>query len=433
MRLKTFKHLALVTALATVLAACGGGNSADPMAAASQISDTNLSWVDQPASIKWEGADAESAAALKERRGRNGRRGSGNNTDTTTESGGDSSGVTTESTSGSGSTSSGGTSSGNTASNSGSSGSSDTASGETTTGNGSTGTDSAAGADSSSNGEGNSNSDSANNNGGPSVSAQASFASGNNGAPAGAASGTYGAVTFDEEWSGSLDRSKWSTRMPHWGNAPELDNWKIEDGQLKIWTPKMANGQFLFENRAMVTHDKFNQRYGWFEMEAKLPPGQGMWPSFWLYGIYGTDRPEIDIMESHGGVDEWWGDPNPIDYGATVWLGQLNGNHERVGMVRPTHYGLTPGDLTTGFHKYGALWEPDGITFFLDGQQIGDKIHTSRMNREMWIIVGLGTGVPGTYNAPTSRTPTNSEFVINYVRAWALPGGVTTVNGSTVN
>ena len=221
--------------------------------------------------------------------------------------------------------------------------------------------------------------------------------------------------------------------MPHWGNAPELDNWKIEDGQLKIWTPKMANGQFLFENRAMVTHDKFNQRYGWFEMEAKLPPGQGMWPSFWLYGIYGTDRPEIDIMESHGGVDEWWGDPNPIDYGATVWLGQLNGNHERVGMVRPTHYGLTPGDLTTGFHKYGALWEPDGITFFLDGQQIGDKIHTSRMNREMWIIVGLGTGVPGTYNAPTSRTPTNSEFVINYVRAWALPGGVTTVNGSTVN
>ena len=443
MRLKTFKHLALVTALATVLAACGGGNSADPMAAASQISDTNLSWVDQPASIKWEGADAESAAALKERRGRNGRRGSGNNTDTTTESGGDSSGVTTESTSGSGSTSSGSTSSGgtssgntasgNTASNSGSSGSSDTASGETTTGNGSTGTDSAAGADSSSNGEGNSNSDSANNNGGPNVSAQASFASGNNGAPAGAASGTYGAVTFDEEWNGSLDRSKWSTRMPHWGNAPELDNWKIEDGQLKIWTPKMANGQFLFENRAMVTHDKFNQRYGWFEMEAKLPPGQGMWPSFWLYGIYGTDRPEIDIMESHGGVDEWWGDPNPIDYGATVWLGQLNGNHERVGMVRPTHYGLTPGDLTTGFHKYGALWEPDGITFFLDGQQIGDKIHTSRMNREMWIIVGLGTGVPGTYNAPTSRTPTNSEFVINYVRAWALPGGVTTVNGSTVN
>ena len=32
-------------------------------------------------------------------------------------------------------------------------------------------------------------------------------------------------------------------------------------------------------------------------MEAKLPPGAGLWPSFWLYGIYGTTRPEINIME----------------------------------------------------------------------------------------------------------------------------------------
>ena len=252
--------------------------------------------------------------------------------------------------------------------------------------------------------------------------------------PAGAAPGTFGAVTFDEEWDGPLDTRKWHTRMPHWNaGIPDLDNWKIESGQLKIWTPRMDDGQFLFENRAMVTYDKFSQRYGWFEMEARLPPGKGLWPSFWLYGIYGTDRPEIDIMESHGGVDQWWGDPNPIDYGATVWLGQLDGNHELIGMARPTDVGITPGDLTLGFHKYGALWEPDGITFFFDGKQIGDKIHTSQMNRELWIIVGLGTGRPGDYNGPTSRTPTNSEYVINYVRAWALPGGVTTVNGRTVD
>ena len=431
MRLKTFKHLALVSALATVLAACGGGNSSDPMAAASQVSDTELSWVDQPASIKWEGADAESAAALKERRGSNGRRGgrnngnsgnSSNSTDnsaTTAAQDGSSSGATAAASgTDSGSTNDGSNSS-NSNSSSGGSSNSDSTGNDTANGDGSSSTDDTTAA-----------SDSTDDSSSTSAS---SFASGENGAPAGAKAGEYGAVTFDEEWNGSLDRSKWDTRMPHWGNAPELDNWKIEDGKLKIWTPRQANGEFLFENRALVTYDKFNQRYGWFEMEAKLPAGQGMWPSFWLYGIYGSDRPEIDIMESHGGVDEWWGDPNPIDYGATVWLGQLNGNHERVGMVRPTHYGITPGDLTKGFHKYGALWEPDGITFFFDGKQFGDKIYTSGMNREMWIIVGLGTGVPGTYNAPTSRTPTDSEFQINYVRAWALPGGVTTVNGRTVD
>lgn len=423
MRLKTFKHLALVSALATVLAACGGGsNSSDPMAAASQVSDTELSWVDQPASIKWEGADAESAAALKERRGSNGRRGTRNNNDSSTSTSTDSSTTTAAQDSGS---SSGSTSDGSSSSSSNSS-SSDSSNGETTTAD-------AAGTGDTSSTDNTTTANDSSNSGNSSASTSASFASGNSGAPAGASDGQYGQVTFDEEWNGSLDTSKWDTRMPHWGNAPELDNWKIEDGKLKIWTPKMENGEFLFENRAMVTHDKFNQRYGWFEMEAKLPPGQGMWPSFWLYGIYGSDRPEIDIMESHGGVDEWWGDPNPIDYGATVWLGQLDGNHERVGMVRPTHYGITPGDLTKEFHKYGALWEPDGITFFFDGKQFGDKIYTSRMNREMWIIVGLGTGVPGTYNAPTGRTPTNSEFEINYVRAWALPGGVTTVNGRTID
>ncbi len=431
MRLKTFKHLALASALTAVLAACGGGSGSDPMATANQVNDTELAWVDQPASIKWDGADAEAAAELKERRrNRDGRRGNGNsnsgsndnsNSNTTTTS--DSNSTTSDSAA---DRSDSGSTSDRTSDDSADNGS----------GSGSDSTDNTTNADGSDTAD-NSHSDedsTADNDADSDNRYAAPGASGDYGAPAGAAAGSYGAVTFDEEWNGSLDSSKWHTRMPHWNESiPDLDNWKIENGQLKMWTPKMENGQFLYENRAFTTHERFNQRYGWFEMEARLPPGQGMWPSFWLYGIYGTDRPEIDIMESHGGVDAWWGDPNPIDYGATVWLGQLDGNHERVGMVRPTHFGLTPGDLTTGFHKYGTLWEPDGITFYLDGEPIGDKIYTSRMNREMWLIVGLGTGRPGDYNGPTSRTPTNSEFVINYVRAWALPGGQTTVNGRSVD
>ena len=445
MRLKTFKHLALASAIAAVLAACGGGSDSgsDPMAAASQVNDTELAWIDQPASIKWDGADAEGAAELKERRrNRDGRRGSRNGN-------ADSSGQTTTD-NGTGDTTTTGNTTVTAADGSGSNGSD---AGNTTTNN----NNNSDGASNNTDGTTTNNGDAGTNNGGSNSNADAGSthsdsdstagnesnddnsytaapdSSGRYGAPAGAASGAYGAVTFDEEWN-SLDTGKWHTKMPHWNDSiPDLDNWKIENGQLKMWTPKLPNGEFLFENRAFTTHDRFNQRYGWFEMEAKLPPGQGLWPSFWLYGIYGGDRPEIDIMESHGGVDEWWGDPNPIDYGATVWLGQLDGNHERLGMVRPTLSGMTPGDLTTGFHKYGALWEPDGITFFFDGKQIGDKIHTSQMNRELWIIVGLGTGRPGDYNGPTSRTPTNSEYVINYVRAWALPGGVTTVNGRTVD
>lgn len=251
--------------------------------------------------------------------------------------------------------------------------------------------------------------------------------------PAGAAAGTYGRLTFREEWStAALDRDKWLTRMFHWGNAPELDNWKIEGGVLKMWTPRMANGQFLFENRAMNTDGKFSQRYGWFEMEAKLPRGRGLWPSFWLYAHNDHTRPEIDIMEAYGGGDQWWAtaDGRPIDYGATIWVSPEDGSSgDMISHQRPSwNPNLNLGDLTAGFHKYGALWEPDGITFFFDGQPVGPKVRTTRLNQQMYLILGLGTGTPGSFNAPTSETPTTSAnaYEINYVRVWALPQGTTT-------
>ena len=253
--------------------------------------------------------------------------------------------------------------------------------------------------------------------------------------PAGAPAGSYGPLTFREEWNVSaLDTGKWLTRMFHW-TTPELDNWRIENGVLKMWTPRMANGQFLFENRAMNTDGKFSQRYGWFEMEAKLPRGRGLWPSFWLYAHNDHTRPEIDIMEAYGGGDEWWAtaDGRPIDYGATVWVSPADGSSgDRISHQRPGwNTDIRLGDLTAAFHKYGALWEPDGITFFFDGQQIAPKVKTSRLNQQMYMIIGLGTGNPGTFNAPTSQTPTTiaNAFEINYVRAWSLPRG-TTVSGS---
>jgi beta-glucanase (GH16 family) len=248
--------------------------------------------------------------------------------------------------------------------------------------------------------------------------------------PAGADAGSYGRVTLNEEWNGSLDESLWSTRMPHW-TTQELHNWVVEDGLLKMWAPHDASGNFEFNNRAMNTEGKFTQRYGWFEMEAKLPAGPGLWPSFWLYGIHGTTRPEIDIMESFAGIDQWWGDPNPIDYGAAVWVSDIHGGSERLGSARPGHIGITM-DLSAAFHKYGAKWEPDGITFYLDGQPIGNKIYSDRLNEELFIIVAMGTGDPNNVHAPTSATPTDSHLEVNYVRAWALPSG-TTVSGSSVD
>ncbi|MGE0311312.1 MAG: family 16 glycosylhydrolase [Lautropia sp.] len=247
-------------------------------------------------------------------------------------------------------------------------------------------------------------------------------------APAGAAAGTFGELTFREEWDAALDAGKWSTRLWYW-TTQELDNWKIENGVLKMWTPRDPSGNFEFNNRCMNTDGRFSQRYGWFEMEAKLPPGAGQWPSFWLYAHNDDTRPELDIMEAYAGEPTWGNAAkNPIDYGATVWMSNADSTadrqiaHQRLSQTRP---GI---DLSAGFHKYGMKWEPDGITYYFDGTPIGPKIFTTEFNQQMYIIVGLGTGRPGGFNAPTAATPTTeaSAMEVNYVRAWALPSGTTT-------
>lgn len=250
----------------------------------------------------------------------------------------------------------------------------------------------------------------------------------------GAPQGSYAALTFREEWNSALDASKWRTRLWYW-TSQELDNWRIENGVLKMWTPKDPSGNFEFNNRGMNTDGLFTQRYGWFEIEAKLPPGPGLWPSFWLYAHNDNTRPEIDVLEAYGG-EPTWGDGNghPIDYGATAWVSPEDGSQgDMLGTQRLS--GSRPGiDLSAGFHKYAVKWEPDGLSFYFDGVAIGPKIMTTRLNQQMFMIVGLGTGRPGGWGAPNANTPTtiDSAMQVNYVRAWALPSGTTT-GGSNPN
>jgi beta-glucanase (GH16 family) len=184
-----------------------------------------------------------------------------------------------------------------------------------------------------------------------------------------------------------------------------------------------------FHGRAINTDGKYEQKYGYFEARMKLPIGRGCAPSFSLNAHVGDQRPVIAIMDAFSGgspsTGQDWADANlhPVSYAATV----TNGSSREVGRLRS--YGT---DLSAASHVYGCLWEPDGITFYLDGNPIGDKIKTSELADPMFIVLSLAFGgASGTPNASETPTGPGNALLIDYVRGWSIDGGSNSGGGSS--
>ena len=104
----------------------------------------------------------------------------------------------------------------------------------------------------------------------------------------------------------------------------------------------------------------FAQKYGYFEADIKIPPGQAAWPAFFLYSqphfTNGASPSEIDILEGGGSNDAMWA--GTIHDG----MGNQNGNNVQNAGI----------DLSQGFHRYGMLWDPNSsdVTWYLDGREV---------------------------------------------------------------
>lgn len=107
-------------------------------------------------------------------------------------------------------------------------------------------------------------------------------------------------------------------------------------------------------------------RYGRFEMRAKLPHSQGLWPAFWLRHRNGSGVAEVDVMEYfHSQVP-----------GKTTSTLHLDGRHNlskrSVPFEAPT--------LNGGWHTWAVDIAPSGsdvkFTFFVDGAEIHSYVDT---------------------------------------------------------
>ncbi|MEM7330037.1 MAG: glycoside hydrolase family 16 protein [Pseudomonadota bacterium] len=189
----------------------------------------------------------------------------------------------------------------------------------------------------------------------------------------------YQLVWSDEfETDGAPDSDKWSYdtfwNAKGWWNKEQQyytdarpKNARVKDGNLIIEAhyepvPKSEfpdTGGQEFTSARLYTRKKASWLYGYMEIRAKLPCGNGLWPAIWTMPEGDHDWPddgEIDIMEYYG--------HQPTSFHATVHT--LDRNHVNGRSVGSVH--KTP-TACGGFHTHSLHWTEDSITMSVDGTE----------------------------------------------------------------
>ncbi|HVA15861.1 MAG TPA: glycoside hydrolase family 16 protein, partial [Stellaceae bacterium] len=199
--------------------------------------------------------------------------------------------------------------------------------------------------------------------------------------------------------------------------------WSVSNGVLTLTAAPapaaiqpLING-YQYTSGEVNTSHSFSQTYGFFEMRAELPAGQGLWPAFWLLPENGSWPPEIDAMEMLGS--------NPTTYYTSLHSTGSWGNEVNGGQANAV------ADTTTGFHTYGVDWEPNYITYYFDGHQVYQTPTPSDMNVPMYLTANLAVGGawPGDVNG---STPMPAHMQIDFIRAYSsLPSWIADGTDST--
>lgn len=225
-------------------------------------------------------------------------------------------------------------------------------------------------------------------------------------------------LVFDEPFD-RLDVSAWGpgTRwIAHtpwagdFGDAQFVDPglrspFSIDKGILSI-TMKQIDGKWTSGLLASIDREGkgFAQTTGYWEMRAKLPSGNGVWPAFWLstIGKPGQPSPEIDAMEFYG--------HEPRGYLATTHIWKDGKNIDG----KEEHVDVRPGSLSEGYHLYGVKVEKEGVFIYLDRRLMTKFPPHPVYLQPKAVLLNLGAG--GGW--PITGMPNTSVMQVDYVRAY---------------
>lgn len=211
---------------------------------------------------------------------------------------------------------------------------------------------------------------------------------------------------WDDDGCTNLGNNELQWYVPH--------NVTVEDGHLVLtarpgevtgfrgrrfpYTSGMVTSGRMYEERALS--DRFSFTYGFVEVRARPPIGQGLWAAIWMLPSDHTSRPEIDIMEVLGHR------PDVLE------MHYHYGDEDSAGSEAEI------AGLSGQWQTYGVDWSPEAIVWYLNGVEqwrFDDAASISDVPMYLLLNLAVGGDWPG---APDATTKFPAHFLIDSVRVW---------------
>ncbi len=253
----------------------------------------------------------------------------------------------------------------------------------------------------------------------------------------------WGTADFNGVRTVPADRQGQSFCDPNTTTQTPYDAFLATNGSMTITArptpPNVFSSGMPYVSGQIASAHRFTQRYGYFELRARLPRGMGLWSRYWLLPDDGAwpGQGEYDIFEVLGkrtGIVN-----QTTHFTDDAGVNQAEGFEYR---------GIDPVD--GAFHTYGFLWLPDRVEWYVDQQKSLTQVN--RVDIPMYVLIDLAVGGsdPGALWAgnPDSTTPWPSRMEVDSFRVYSndpglpsvtpdpgyspstLPAGLTVVAGS---
>ena len=232
-------------------------------------------------------------------------------------------------------------------------------------------------------------------------------------------------IIFEEDFNAdTLNMEVWNYEegdgcpdLCGWGNNEKQiynrDYVALEDGKLVITAEKKGD---TYYSGKINSKDNVEFTYGVIEVKAKLATGKGLWPAIWMLGadISEVGWPasgEIDIVEYIGrepGI-VFTSLHTPASHGNTI-------NTKKTKIA----------DIEEGYHTYKAVWTPDYIEFFVDGNQLyrftpenyNEEEYPFKKDFYFLINMAVGGNLGG---AEIDESALPDKFYVDHIKVTELP------------